>query len=308
VAFKPLHIPDLTREILSMVKQTFPKTITFQELYASDIPDILADRTQIHQAILNLCVNARDAMPTGGLITIRIGCKTRQQVLGRFPSAEYDQYISIDVIDTGTGIDPHVRQRIFDPFYTTKEVGKGTGLGLSVVYGIMEAHHGFVDVESQVGIGTTFSLLLPVEQQEQLFPSSEVLTVEQAGGTETILIVEDEEMLLEMLRALLESKGYTVISASDGLEAIQVYSERQSDIDLVITDIGLPKLDGISEFWKLKAINPLVKVVLASGFLDPEMKAKLHQAGTRGFVQKPYLPEQILIKIREILDHSKVVS
>ncbi len=162
VSIQLFSIPDLVHELISMLKQTFPRTIIFTQTYSPDIPDILADRTQIHQTLLNLCVNARDAMPNGGSITIKAEQRTKEQVRGRFPTADQEMYVCISVSDTGIGMDEATYLRVFDPFFTTKDKGKGTGLGLSVVYGVIQSHHGFVDVESQVGHGTTFSLFLPV--------------------------------------------------------------------------------------------------------------------------------------------------
>jgi signal transduction histidine kinase len=161
VAFEPLHIPDLVHELLSMLKESFSKTITFTQTFAPDIPDILANRTQIYQSLLNLCVNARDAMPNGGSIAIKVEQRTQKEVSIRFPSADQELYICISVSDRGMGLDKAMYSCVFDPFFTTKENGKGTGLGLSIVSGIMQSHHGFVDVKSRMGEGTTFFLYFP---------------------------------------------------------------------------------------------------------------------------------------------------
>jgi PAS domain S-box-containing protein len=303
IAFYPVNIAELIREVFSLLKQTLPRTINFQEDFEPGIPKILADRTQLHQALLNLCLNARDAMPNGGTITIKTELCTKEFVSSRFTSANDEHYVQITVSDTGVGIDETNHHRIFDPFFTTKEKGKGTGLGLSVVYGIMQAHQGFVYVISEPGKGAAFSLLLPVkdvgtEESEETFPKTEYLP----GGTETILIVEDEPLLIEMTRMLLESKGYNVILAADGIEALTQYKEHQKKISLVLTDIGLPKMDGVEEFTKLKELDPDVKVIMASGYYDPEIKLHLIHSGVKGFIQKPYTPELVLLKIREILN------
>ena len=196
VTFRPLSIPMLMREILPMLMETFPKTIIFTEQYPEDLPDILGDKTQIHQALLNLFVNARDAMPHGGCISIDAALLSQDKIQEHFSTAHHPFYVCLRITDTGSGMDEAIRQRIFDPFFTTKEYGKGTGLGLSVVYGILQSHQGFIDVESTVGKGTTFSLFFPAEniivktlQQGQRQPR------ELPHGTETILIVEDEELL-----------------------------------------------------------------------------------------------------------------
>lgn len=307
VVFEPVSVVDLINELLSMLKETFPKVITFIEKIDEAIPFIYGDRAQIHQAILNLYVNSRDAMPHGGTITIKVEKQTKDQVQKRFPAAEQNLYICVSVIDTGEGIDKAIISRIFDPFFTTKEMGKGTGLGLAVVYGVLQSHHGFVDIESERDLGTTFKLYFPVslmnEQVVAVTPSSESTDI---GGTETVLLVEDEGLLVESASQLLKSKGYKVYTATDGLEAIKLYDQHKQEIDLVITDMGLPGITGKDEFKILKEMNPGVKVVLASGFFEPEMKGELLKAGAKGFIQKPYIPADILQIIREVLDTKSV--
>jgi CheY-like chemotaxis protein len=290
-------------ELFSMLKQTFPKVISFKENFEKALPCILADRTQIHQALLNLCVNARDAMPNGGIITISGKMEALEQVQIRFPAADQYFYLRVSVSDTGGGMDEATRIRAFDPFFTTKPVGKGTGMGLSVVYGIVHSHHGFVDVESELGKGTAFHLYFPIHEigrdKTQIHKPIEPYEI---GGTETILLVEDEELLIEMVSLMLESKGYTVLCARDGQKAIDLYRENKDKIDLVLTDMGLPELTGIDEFRKLKEINPNLKAVFASGFFDPDVKSELLKAGAKGFIQKPYEADDILRIVREILD------
>jgi CheY-like chemotaxis protein len=195
------------------------------------------------------------------------------------------------------------RNQIFDPFFTTKEKGRGTGLGLSVVYGIIQAHHGFVNVESTLEQGTTFLLYFPVPQESSAaLESHEQVTDQISGGNETLLLVEDETLLLDMVQILLESNGYTVMTAKDGEEAVRVYQQHSHEIALVISDMGLPKLTGVSEFEQMKGINPAVKIIFASGYFEPDSKAKLENAGAKGFLQKPYVIEEVLSKIRKALD------
>jgi len=308
IAFEPLNIPDLVHELLSMLKETFSKTITFTQTYAPDLPDILADRTQIHQTLLNLCVNARDAMPNGGSITIKAEQRTKKEVSKRFPTADQELYVRISVTDTGMGMDEAIYARVFDPFFTTKEKGKGTGLGLSVVYGVMQSHHGFIDVESHMGEGTTFYLFFPVSHvldkpMEAVSPGNE----KPVGGTETILLVEDEYLILKAIRRLLKSFGYSVYVAADGEEALEVFTRHREEIALVLSDVGLPKMSGIDVFKKLKEMDPHIKVVLASGFFEPDLKFSLYQVGAKGFIQKPYSNNEVLRKLREVLDE-KIAS
>jgi PAS domain S-box-containing protein len=303
VALAPMSFIDLLHELISMLKQTFPKVITFIEIVDNELPVINADRTQIHQVLMNLCVNARDAMPSGGVITIKAEKQTKDQVREKITAANQDSYICITVTDTGTGMNEETRRRIFDPFYTTKEQGKGTGLGLAVVYGVVQSHHGFIDVESEVGHGTTFRLYFPIPlTNEQLTDLPLAIESYSTGGTETILVVEDEEALIEMVLLLLESKGYHVFTARDGKEAVEIFRQHKQEIDIVLTDMGLPGMTGVDEFKMLKEIAPDVKVVFASGFFDPVIKSDLYIGGAKGFIQKPYSPDEILRKIREVLD------
>jgi two-component system, cell cycle sensor histidine kinase and response regulator CckA len=303
ISFEPLNVSDLVKELVSMLEQTFPKIITFSTSVEKPIPYINADHTQMHQALLNLCVNARDAMPYGGEISIAIKKVTGEKLRDQFTSANNPWYIGLSVSDTGMGMDESIRNQIFDPFFTTKEKGKGTGLGLSVVYGIVQAHQGFVNVESTVGHGTTFHLYFPVPQEiSAVLESPELMTEQVPGGNEKILLVEDESLLLDMVQILLESNGYTVFTARDGEEAVQVYQQHADEINLVISDMGLPKLTGVSEFEKLKAINPAVKIIFASGYFEPDIKATLENAGAKGFLQKPYVIEDMLLKIRKALE------
>ena len=301
--FEPMDVSDLIHEILSMLEQTFPKTITLSENIASSLPLIFADRTQVHQALLNLCINSRDAMPQGGLITIAAEKKTKEHMIERFPAASEEEYLCLIVSDTGKGMDEATCLRVFDPFFTTKEKGKGTGLGLSVVYGIVQAHHGFIDFKSKVGFGTTFQLFFPVAiVKEQAIDIKQLTQSFEIGGTETILFVEDEDLLIQMVSFLLESKGYTVLCAHNGLEAVNLFQSHNKEIALVITDMGLPVMTGMDEFKKIKEIDPSVKVIFASGYFEPNIRSELLKDGAKGFIQKPYDPDDILRLIRQVLD------
>jgi two-component system, cell cycle sensor histidine kinase and response regulator CckA len=302
ILFEPLSVSEIVNELVSMLQQTFPKIITFNIRMETHLPYINADHTQIHQALLNLCVNARDAMPNGGEISIEIEKIVGKRLKEQFPTATDSWYICLKVSDTGIGMDEITRNQIFDPFFTTKEKGKGTGLGLSVVYGIIQAHQGFVKVESILNHGTTFLLYFPVPpESSEILESHEQEAEKISGGNETLLLVEDEILLLDMLQILLESNGYTVFTAKDGEEAVQVYREHAHEIALVISDMGLPKLTGVFEFEQMKEINPAIRIIFASGFFEPESKARLENAGVKGFLQKPYVIEEVLVKIRKAL-------
>ena len=277
VSFKPLSIPDFINDILPQLKQTFPENIKFQEIIEQNIPCIAADRTKMHQMLLNLCINARDAMPEGGTLTIKVNSVTRQDLQVLFPRVNYDRYICISISDTGTGIEETAKDMIFDPFFTTKE--KGKGLGLSVVYGIVKAHHGFIDLESEPGHGSTFYLYFPLMTLDKKnIDSLQIKMSDVAGGEETILVVEDEKSLLDLACMVFESKGYTVLAAKDGIEAVEMYKQHRDKIALVFTDIGLPGLNGRQVFTKLKEMNPSVKVIFTSGIFT-DIKAALLKDG-----------------------------
>lgn len=303
ITFEALDISELIHELLSMLEQTFPKTITFSENIASSLPLIITDRTQVHQALLNLCINARDAMPHGGSISITAEIQMKEQVAQQFPTANEESYLCLTVADTGKGMDEATCLQVFDPFFTTKEKGKGTGLGLSVVYGVVQAHHGFIDLKSKPNIGTTFRLFFPVPvMNKQSVDSQQSIEPFEIGGTETILFVEDEELLINMVSLLLESKGYSVICACNGLEAVNIYQSKKQKIDLVVTDMGLPVMTGTDEFKKLMEFDPDVKVIFASGYFEPDVKSELLKDGAKGFIQKPYEPSDVLRIIRNVLD------
>jgi CheY-like chemotaxis protein len=242
-------------------------------------------------------------MPKGGVIAIAIEFSTKEKVIQQFPSATYDRYLILSVSDTGTGMDETTKRQIFDPFFTTKELGKGTGLGLSVVYGIMQSHNGYISVDSEVGKGTTFHLFLPVPQElKKVQKEQEKKSIGMGRGAETILFVEDEELLRSVVASELESNGYTVHVAVDGREAIDVFKQHQNEISLVLTDMGLPKQTGGDVFLKLRQMNPMIKIILASGFIPQNQKSELLKAGAKEFIQKPYVLAEVLQKIREVLD------
>ena len=300
----PMDVSELINEIVSMLRETFPKTIELRTEIEEKLPYINADRTKIHQALMNLCVNARDAMANEGTLTVSAHRVDKSALPEKVRGLFNHSSVILSVTDTGTGMDENTMQRIFDPFFTTKELGKGTGLGLSVVYGVVEAHKGHIEVESEIGHGTTFTLYLPLAAEEELPATVAERTPPQTvrGGTETILVVEDEEMLIAMIRIHLEAEGYTVIEAHNGEEAVNIFREKKDSIDLVLTDMGLPKLSGHDVFTALQKLKPEVKVVFASGFFDPEIKSELMKRGAEAFIQKPYDRAEMLHTLRELLD------
>jgi PAS domain S-box-containing protein len=298
-----IRVNDIIRELLKFLDETLPKNITITTNLAEQIPSVFADSTQIHQVLLNICVNARDAMPRGGTLSIATRLTGHKTVRNRFPLAESTTYVEIRASDTGVGMDETTRRRIFEPFFSTKEPGRGTGLGMAVVFGIIESHRGFIHVDSLPGQGSTFTVYIPVlpAAVEQPEPA-ESGTGEAPAGTETILVVEDEESLSGLLRMSLEAAGYRVLSASDGQAALEAFESHRNEISLVISDVGLPKMSGDQVFLAMKQLDPGVRTILASGYIEPELKADVLRAGVRAFLQKPYHMRTVLAEVRQALD------
>ena len=298
-----VKINNIIGELTKLLQETFPKTVSISTALQRDLPSIVADSSQIHQVLLNLLVNARDAMPKGGTIAITTRTVEGEAVRSRFAKATARQYVKVEIADTGIGMDEATRQRIFEPFFTTKGPGKGTGLGLAVVFGIVEHHNGFIDVRSIPGEGTSFVLYFPITERAPEIGQRVRKSIEEIpGGTETILVIEDEEMLKDLVKVSLVSKGYTVLTAEDGMQGVELYRSHQKEIAVVLSDVGLPLLSGPDVFRKIREINPEAKVILASGFFDPETKSEMFKAGLKNFIQKPYMPDEVLQKIREVID------
>lgn len=298
-----IRLNDIVTEIVSLAKETFPKTIEFRIDVDPRIKTFNGDYTQIHQAILNLVVNARDAMPNGGTLAISTANVTKAELLNKTSSDMRDEYVRVSVQDTGIGMDEATKSRIFEPFFTTKEKGKGTGLGLAVVYGVVKGHNGHLMVDSTVGVGTTFHLYFPVPPVIHSISDSTQSTSEIVrGGDETILIVEDEDILREVLKQILETSGYTVLSTGDVDEAVRIYTERHRHIDLVISDVGLPKRTGFELLLQLKQINPSIRLIFTSGFFEPGMKNRMMNEGVQHFIDKPYDIAKIARTVRAALD------
>ncbi len=305
VIFAPISVNEAVEEVLSLCTGTFPKTIVFSRTLDINIPAIIADRTQIHQALLNLCINARDAMPQGGTLRISTCTRSSAEVAKRLPDSHADTYVCVSVADTGTGMDQATLARIFEPFFTTKSEEKGTGLGLAIVYGVVRSHQAQIDVESEVGKGSTFHLFFPVAAPAETAATPPAAVQKEAsGGNETILLVEDEESLAVLAKLILEDKGYRVLSARDGVEALDVYRRHALEIDLVLTDLGLPKLNGWEAYLKMKGIRADVATIIATGYTDPQSKSEMLQSGVKQIVQKPYVPKTLLQAVRDTLDQS----
>jgi PAS domain S-box-containing protein len=304
---------DINKAILDlsrMIQETFPRTIEIVLDLGKSVPIVLIDNTQLHQALLNLCINARDAMmehregrDPGGKITIRTLLVDGAVLSAREGADPSLKYVEVSVADQGTGMTDATIQRIFEPFFTTKELGRGTGLGLSLVYGIVKTHGGFVDVDSRVGEGTVFRLYFPVSDVSA--PREESSSAEESpawGKGEGVLIVEDEPILLELLESMFRDKGYRVFLAADGIEGIAEYRDHMKEIAVVVTDFGLPRADGAALLRGVQVLNPSVRVVVASGFFEPHVRTDLTNQGACALVSKPYALAELLAVVRKVID------
>ncbi|BAZ37765.1 multi-sensor hybrid histidine kinase [Calothrix sp. NIES-4101] len=296
-----LQIRHLIRDIAKILKETFPKSINICVDVPKDLWMVSGDTTQLHQVLMNLCVNARDAMPEGGTLSI-----TGENVLidenyvRMNLEAKIGAYTVITISDTGIGIPPEIKERIFEPFFTTKELGKGTGLGLSTVLGIIKSHGGFINVYSEVGSGTTFKIHLPATETTEI--ELELDCKPLAGNKELVLIVEDEAYIQEITKASLESHNYKTLIASDGIAAIALYAQHMSEISVVIMDMMLPLMDGITAIRTLKKINPHVNIIATSGLMSNSKLNDIHNVGIKHFLHKPYTIKELLLKLQQTLN------
>ena len=296
---QPRH---LIREMERIAEETFPKSIRIESDVAGDLWPVLGDSTQLHQALLNLCVNARDAMPGGGVLTLSAAnVVLAKEAAEKIPGAQPGSYVCLRVSDTGMGIPPEVEAKMFEPFFTTKGVGKGTGLGLSTVLGILRSHGGFIRVASEVGQGTTFELyLLATKAVEVELKRKSVPPWPYARG-ECILVVDDEGAVREVARRALMEFGYQVITASRGAEAVQSFRERQREIKLVLTDMMMPEMDGSALIAALRVIDSAVRIIGMTGMSDPAGMNAMKTLELSGMLAKPFTIDELLAVIREVL-------
>lgn len=298
----------LINDIKKFVQDTFPKNIQCVSSMKEDQPSFEGDPTQLHQILLNLCVNARDAMPGGGTLTITAGSTTLNEAdAARQMDAKAGTYVTFGVSDSGTGIPPEVIDKIFDPFFTTKEVGKGTGLGLSTVLSITKGHGGFITVTSQPNQETTFTIHLPanVSATQSSRPAQQAEQPPMPlGRGELILIVDDEEAIRTATRQTLEALEYRTMVAADGAEAVALYAQHSSEIAAVLTDMMMPVMDGPATIQMLQRINPGVKIIAASGVSHLGGPARVAEMGVRHFLQKPYTAQTVMTTLGLVLNHT----
>jgi PAS domain S-box-containing protein len=300
---KPLLLQPLIKETVKFLRSSLPSTIEIVQDIDDDCGAIMADPTQLQQVLMNLCTNAYYSMrDTGGVLDLALDSVVLSPLeLDRFPELKAGRYLRLSVRDTGTGMTEEVIDRIFEPYFTTKEKGKGTGLGLSVVHGIVASYGGSIKVSSTIGKGTEFNILLPLIQMSPL-PEEGPGASPISGGTESILVVDDEPQIVNMVRQMLEHLGYSVTTFTDSLEALAYFEEHSVDIDLIISDLTMPKIAGPEFARKLLALRKDVKVLICTGSAETIPKEKVKTLGIRGLVKKPVIMKDLAVTVRTALD------
>jgi len=299
----PVNLNQEVRPFEKLLRRIIPRMIDIELHLEGNLPVINADSSQIEQLLMNLSINARDAMPLGGKLTIEtenmvldeVYCRTH---LGTVPG----DYVVLSISDNGSGIDKETLRRIYDPFYTTKDQGKGTGLGLAMVYGIVKSHGGHIVCQSEFGQGTTFKIFFPEIEEVYAKHPGQQEKVKMVGGTETILLVDDEESLRDLGKVVLRRFGYTVLEASDGESALEVYRENGGDISLVILDLIMPGMGGQKCLEKILKADPSQKVIIASGYSADASTRSVLQMGAKSYIEKPFQMGKLLSVVRQVLD------
>lgn len=299
----PLQVRHILSEIVQVARQTFPKNIKLCcDISSANLWTVAADANQLHQVLLNLCVNARDAMPNGGTLSLSLENQLVDSAFARMNlEARIGPYIMIQVADTGTGIMPELLERIFDPFFTTKEPGKGTGLGLSTVLGIVKNHGGFINVYSEVGRGTEFRVYLPAIADAVNSQVEELALL--SGQQELILIVDDEPLIQQVVQTTLEAYNYRTLLACDGFEAIAKYVERKTQISVVLMDMMMPSIDGLTAIRTLQELNPQVRIIATSGLASNSQLAVGVGTSVKAFLAKPYTAKELLDTLHKVLSN-----
>jgi len=301
---RPVSVNDLVRQAHKLLSRTLPKVIDIELHLAPDLSVVNADPGQVEQILLNLAVNAEHAMPEGGELVLETENVTLDEEYARLnPEVTPGRYVALTVSDTGHGMTPEVMERIFEPFFSTKKMGEGTGLGLAMVFGIMKSHGGHIKCYSDPGVGATFRCYFPATDQKEanhVAPSD----VASVGGTETILLVDDEHLLRELGSTVLSRAGYTVLTACNGKQGAEIYGTEQDRIALVIVDLIMPEMGGEQCLAAILKMNPDAKVITTSGLAVDEPMQKMMGAGAKGILRKPFGVNQLLQTVRKTLDGS----
>ncbi len=310
---RPLDLRETVGNMSKMLQRLIGETIKLEFHPPAELPVVLGDSGMMEQVVMNLSVNSRDAMPRGGALTIGIETvRIDENYIGTHPEAHVGNFVRLRVTDTGCGMDSTTLAHIFEPFFTTKEVGKGTGLGLATVYGIVKQHDGWLEVASEPGRGTTFDIFFPAGNEMAVVVKKEIAPAAPApvtGGTETILIVEDEPVLREMARAILESCGYQILEASSGRDALDVWNRNTAQIDLLLTDMVMPEgVSGVELAEKLLAVQPGLTIIFTSGYTADEVSPEVLARTRAQFLQKPYSHASLAKVVRSCLDKNAVTN
>jgi PAS domain S-box-containing protein len=301
----PIQIRHTINDLKKFMQEAFSSDIIVEVNVPNDLWAINADPTQIHQVLLNLAVNARDAMPRGGTITISAENLTLDENYAAMNlDAKPGQYILVSVTDSGSGIPPEIQEKIFEPFFTTKEPGKGTGLGLATVFSIVKSHGGFIKLYSEIGKGTNFRLYFPAIIGEKIKEQQALYIESLEGHGEWILLVDDEYVIREVSKLTLESNGYNVLLAADGIEAIGLFAQNRDKIDLVITDMNMPNMNGPTLIRTLQKMKPSLPIIGASGLTDKTKLDEVAGLNISSFLSKPYTAEKLLEVLSDLL-HKK---
>ncbi|MCX5833583.1 MAG: response regulator [Deltaproteobacteria bacterium] len=301
---RPLDLNQMLQEAAETFSRTRKDIVIHYDL-DPELHPIEADAGQIEQVLMNLFVNAADAMTGGGDMTLKTGNTSHEAMKNKLYNPKPGHYVLFTITDNGIGMDKNTMERIFEPFFTTKEMGRGTGLGLASAYGIIKGHGGFIDVESDIGRGSTFKIYLPASGKKVIKAVEVVEPIKK--GRETVLLVDDEDSMLEVGQELLKTMGYHVYTARDGSEALEIYDRSKGEIDIVLLDMIMPKMGGGEAFDQMKKINPAVKVLLLSGYSIDGEAAKILDRGCSGFIQKPFNMEELSKTIESIMGE-KVAS
>jgi PAS domain S-box-containing protein len=307
VSPKVLDLAATVGELSQILRRVLPANVSLQVSSEPDTPPVFIDRGHVDQVVMNLCLNARDAMPHGGTISVTIGTKQPDAAfVAEHTGARAGRFVTLRVSDDGEGIPPDLVSRIFEPFFTTKDIGQGTGLGLATVYAIVKRYSGLIDVQTSVGKGTTFTIYLPPSEVVAAAAVTPTAPKTASGHGELILIAEDEELVRELAVQLLERAGYRVIAAHDGAHALQLFAEHGRDVRLVVLDLMMPNGDGRAVRRSIKERRPDVPVLFATGYADRDRLGRLQEAITDPLIEKPYDPSTLLTAVRTILDGSAV--
>ena len=299
---RPIHMNNILNVLKSFLPRLIGEDIELSFLLSKKDLTVIVDSSQIEQVLMNLATNARDAMPEGGRLTIQTDrVELDNEFIMSHGYGNIGSYALIAVSDTGQGIDKKTKERLFDPFFTTKEVGKGTGLGLSMVYGIIKQHNGYIDVQSELHKGTTFKIYLPLtESKESDKKPLEFPLLKR--GTETVLIAEDDIYVRDFVKEILTEYGYNVLEATDGENAVKIFNAQKDTIQLLILDVVMPKKDGKEAYLEIKKVQPEAKVIFMSGYATDILYKKGIVEESLNFISKPISPDELLLKVREVLD------